>query len=135
MTDCPCQPDAYPFTCPYLGKRMSPHLVHLCQTRPGYREMWQRRAAGSDRPAPPPAKPRQSLRAWLEEHAARFTDRQHYRTLRAALAIMEAHCLDCPDYDPIRETCRRCRGCRGVGEQTYRHSLLSALGRCPMGHW
>ena len=58
MTDCPCQPDAYPFVCPVHGKRMSPHLVHLCQTRPDYRELWIRRAAGITRQMPPQA-------AWL----------------------------------------------------------------------
>ena len=135
MSKCPCNPDGLPFTCPIHRKRMSVTTLHLCQTRPDYRELWIRRAAGSERPSPPPAKPRQSLRDWLAEHADRFTDHRHYRTLRAALAIVEAHCLECPDYDPIRETCRRCRGCRGVGEQTYRHSLLSSLGRCPLGFW
>ena len=132
---CPCDQTVVPFTCPIHGKRMSVTTLQLCQTRPEYRELWQRRSAGTERPSSSPTKPRQSLRAWIEEHAERFTDRQHYRTLRAALAIVEAHCLECPDFDQRRESCRRCRGCRGVGEQTYRHSLLSALGRCPLGFW
>ena len=132
---CPCDQTVVPFTCPVHGKRMSVTTLHLCQARPDYRELWIRRAAGTERPAPPPAKPRQTLREWLQEHGDRFTDRTRYRPLRVALAIVETHCLDCPDYDQHRETCRRCRGCRGVGEQTYRHSLLSSLGRCPMGYW
>jgi hypothetical protein len=139
VNSCPCNPEGYPFVCPVHGKRMSPHLVHLCQTRPDYRELWIQRASGVEHePAPPPA-PRQSLQDWLREHADRLHDSEdhqdRYRTLRAALAIVDGHCRDCPDFDPRRETCRRCRGCRGVGEATYRHSLLSILGRCPLGFW
>lgn len=55
---CPCQPDAYPFVCLIHGKRMSPHLVHLCQTKPAYREKWERERDGSPRQRPPRA-------AWL----------------------------------------------------------------------
>lgn len=56
--ECPCHPEAYPFTCPLLNKRMSPHLVYLCQTKPAYRAKWERERDGTPRQRPPQA-------AWL----------------------------------------------------------------------
>ena len=131
---CPCSPEAYPFVCPLLNKRMSPHLVYLCQTRPGYRELWQRRAAGTERPRPDPPLP---LRQWLVEQLGRLREseakRRHYREPTAALSILAWHCTDCSQYDHQRETCRAVHGCGAVGR--YRHSLTTTTGKCPLGTW
>lgn len=117
---------------------MSPHRLHLCQTRLDYREMWIRRASGSQKQSPPRA-PRQTLQDWLQEHADRLhgseDHRGRYRSLRHALAIVDGHCRDCPDFHQQLEVCRRCRGCGKMRSTEYRHSLLSLAGRCPMGYW
>jgi hypothetical protein len=41
VNSCPCQPESFPFVCPHLRKSMTPWLVHLCQTRPDYRQLWE----------------------------------------------------------------------------------------------
>ena len=146
LSECDCNPEAYPFTCPRHHKRMTAHLHQLCQTRADYRQLWLAQAdpSGAKFILPPPARPVKSiprvpLRQWLTEHLDQPPDsaatKPRRRTLRAALEILEGHCYDCADFDRPGEHCRRCRGCGGGREANFRHSLRSILGHCPLRFW
>jgi hypothetical protein len=75
------------------------------------------------------------LRQWLSERLEQFNvseaKQKRYRSLRATLEILEAHCTPCDSF--TRETCVRFRGCGKEGK--FRHALISVTGSCPLGRW
>ena len=90
---CPCQPDNYPFVCPIHGRRMGPHLVYLCQTKPAYRAKWQQEQNGTARQRPPQA-------AWLTcEHRGEILATLPGATLGTGCRTAEQPVYQCERFD------------------------------------
>jgi hypothetical protein len=83
------------------------------------------------------SKPPVPLRQWLPERTQQLADkypsRTTYRTLEAALEILDRHCSTCESYDQKLERCSKVTGCSK--EANFRHSLVTKKGRCPDNKW
>ncbi len=88
---------------------------------------------GGDPIGPPP------LRQWLVERTEQLRDNsphpERYRTLDAALAILEGYCAECDQFDRDREFCQVVKGCSGARDGSYRRLLITAKLTCPHGLW
>jgi len=129
-----CDKCVCPGWCSRHKRHKSPHLVHLCHTRPDYRALWDAKAKSGNGVTPSRfVKVSRYVRAVSRWIAAGCPVRLPEEVIR----VFQGICSQCPkdQFDIERKVCKKC-GCKvSLNCKGLLNKIRMETEHCPEGLW